>query len=263
VSTQTLRGKKIGTLSLTTFASYSACVDVKNGLTELTRQGAEALIFDLRGNGGGFVDQAVCIASLFLGSGKSVFEQRNLLSEDRRTFSTTGQAQTSLPMITLIDGGSASASEILAGAFQDHARSLIAGRRSFGKATMQLGMEHRLPGITLWMTVARFYLPSGRTNQLVGITPDFELEPKPDATLDDLFELREEDLYTNALPALSEPWQQTRPQVIRMIRNSCAGHERRIRRAYQAASQGPFAPDYPLIAAADLLRCTTETALVR
>ena len=255
-------GVKTGLLKLDTFGEVSACDGVRDGIQMLKTLGAESLIFDLRYNGGGYTDQAICIASLFLGRGKTVFSERALVGNRVETHATDRPAVTDLPMMTLINGGSASASEILSGALQDHGRSLIGGQRSFGKATVQQGFQYPVGGIRLWLTIARFYLPSGRTNQLVGISPDFEIPPVPTPSEDDLFFTREEDLYTNALPAQSEPWLQTRPNEIGTVQTNCAGYEGRTQARYDLENRGALAPDYQALVASELLTCSmTENRL--
>ncbi len=167
-------------------------------------------------------------------------------------------------MVTLIDGGSASASEILAGAFQDHQRSWIVGDRSHGKATVQgpdtsypLSQKHKQ--VILYSTIARFYQPSGRTNQLVGILPDFSVDPTPNATAMEKYTRREEDNYT-ALPSVGNRWKQPRKAEIEKI-NQCraarAAAGNSADQHFQSQSeQATVAPDYRLLVAQDILSCS-------
>jgi carboxyl-terminal processing protease len=133
----------------------------------------DGLILDLRSNPGGLLDQAVQVADLFLPSGVIV-STRGRREEVEKAGS--GIDEMSFPIMTLIDGDSASASEIVAGALQDHGRSLIIGQPSFGKGSVQTIFE--LPQErALKITIARYYTPSGRSIQNVGIIPDLWLQP--------------------------------------------------------------------------------------
>lgn len=133
----------------------------------------DGLILDLRGNPGGLLDQAVQVADLFLPSGVIV-STRGRREEVEKADS--GIDEMGFPIITLIDGDSASASEIVAGALQDHGRSLVIGQASFGKGSVQTIFE--LPQErALKITIARYYTPSGRSIQNVGIIPDIWLQP--------------------------------------------------------------------------------------
>jgi carboxyl-terminal processing protease len=248
-------GTKIGYIKLQTFRELTACDRIASYIQNLHQLNARGLILDLRGNGGGFTAQAQCIAGLFLGRGQLVYSQRSTTTGRVETYLTDRNQQTQLPLMLMIDAGSASASELLAGALQDHKRAYVVGQRSFGKATVQMAFPSHVRGVTLRQTVARFFRPNGGTNQVVGISPDFELPPVPNPTEDDLFATREGDLYTNALPPVGPAWVQPRPEEITRILASCQGHEPRSVARYEQAQQGPLAPDYQLIRATDLMGC--------
>ncbi len=136
-----------------------------NALRRLDGEGMERLLLDLRGNQGGYMDMAVRVADEFLGGGQLIVEARSRHSEfSSAEYATDGGAYEQRPLIVLVDDGSASASEILAGALQDHDRALIVGRRTFGKGLVQ--KQYRLPdGSALRLTISRFYTPSGRLVQ--------------------------------------------------------------------------------------------------
>ena len=139
--------------------------EVAEAITELKAQGMERLVFDLRGNQGGFMDMAIRVADEFLGEGEEVVSARG---RDKKSDETYRAAEGGLfenrPVILLVDGQSASASEIVAGALQDHDRALVVGRRTFGKGLVQ--KQYSLDdGSALRVTVARFYTPSGRLIQ--------------------------------------------------------------------------------------------------
>ncbi len=132
------------------------------------------LILDLRNNPGGLLDQAVSVSSDFLGEGEVVSTRSRHPEESQRFNSKSGDMTGGLPVVVLINGGSASASEIVAGALQDHHRAVLVGTRSFGKGSVQTVMP--LPGNgAMRLTTARYYTPSGRSIQGLGITPDIEV----------------------------------------------------------------------------------------
>ncbi len=137
------------------------------------------LILDLRDNPGGLLDQAVGVSDLFIESGVIVSTIGRNRDKIEREYAHKRGTHTKFPMITLINGGSASASEIVAGALQDDERSLIMGKTSFGKGSVQTIVT--LPdGSGLKLTVARYYTRKGRSIQAKGIKPDIEVSDKPD-----------------------------------------------------------------------------------
>lgn len=252
--TYTMNGRRIGYIKLDTFMSTAGCREIGVRLALLSEE-VQSLILDLRGNPGGLTAQASCISGFFLGRGRLVFTTRYLDRNVVIESLATEDRITQLPLLVLIDGGSASASEIVAGALQDHQRAWIAGQRSYGKGTVQGPFTTSITGVQMWRTIARFHLPSGRTNQIVGIQPDFIIDPVANATEEDRFYYREESLYTNALPPLGEPWQQTRGEQIAHIQKRCAGHEARVTAALERENRGATRPDYMLWNAIDLASC--------
>ena len=251
-------GTPYGYIKLRTFMDRNCSDEIKAAVEELTKQGAKGIILDLRGNGGGLLDQAVKMGSLFVGK-KNIVTVKSLDGSRSDDEMGASDAITDLPMTTLIDGGSASASEVLSGALQDHQRSWIVGDRSFGKATVQGNMRFDDQGrITLFKTIARFYQPSGRTNQIVGILPNFSVDPSPKATEEEKFSLREEDLYSNALPALNDAWKETRPTDVDAI-NKCREQHGVAETLFAASSPAAkHKPDYRLFAAEDILNCAKK-----
>lgn len=135
----------------------------------------KGLVLDLRNNPGGLLDQSVKISDLFLDKGEIV-STRSRRPEDTQRFNAhTGDLMNGLPVIVLINGGSASASEIVAGALQDHGRAILLGTKTFGKGSVQTIMPLSGHG-AMRLTTARYYTPSGRSIQAVGIEPDIKVE---------------------------------------------------------------------------------------
>jgi carboxyl-terminal processing protease len=133
-------------------------------------------ILDLRNNPGGLLDQAVSVVNTFLNHGEIVSTRGRNPDEDERYFAKPdGDLSGGKPLIVLINGGSASASEIVSGALQDHKRATILGTRSFGKGSVQTIMPLGADDGALRLTTARYYTPSGRSIQAEGITPDIEV----------------------------------------------------------------------------------------
>ena len=137
------------------------------------------MVLDLRNNPGGLLSQAVKVSDLFLDSGLIVYTEGRLENQQQKYFARPG-GDTETPMVVLINNGSASASEILAGAVQDHGRGVLLGTKTFGKGSVQtiLPVEG---GAALRLTTAMYFTPGGRSIQVTGIIPDIELENLPEA----------------------------------------------------------------------------------
>lgn len=154
----------IGYVHVTGFTSETTDSDLAAALKKMDYANLDGLILDLRGNPGGLLMQAVGMADMFLAKDQLVVSHKGRESAERRYYALKGNDGKDIPMVVLINGGSASASEIVAGALQDHDRALIAGERSFGKGLVQT----QLPtddGTALLLTTARYYTPSGRLIQ--------------------------------------------------------------------------------------------------
>ena len=153
----------------------------------------KGIVLDLRNNPGGLLDQAVELVDIFVDSGKIV-SQKGRHENDDKTYSATSSATlTKVPLVVLINGGSASASEIVSGALQDHKRGVLVGENTFGKGSVQVVLP-----ITdqeaIKLTIARYYLPSGRTIQAVGVKPDIIVAPGEVKTHKNEFAIKEADL---------------------------------------------------------------------
>jgi carboxyl-terminal processing protease len=172
-------GHRLGVVELLSFSSGAHGL-VRRQIDRLLRQGAEAIVFDLRGNGGGLLSEAVLVSSIFIEDGEIVSVRGRHRSE--RTQDAQGDAiDGKLPVVTLVDGGSASASEIVSGALRDRKRARVVGTRTFGKGLVQ-EIERLSNGGVLDLTVANYYLPGGETISARGIKPQIRAvdDPKTD-----------------------------------------------------------------------------------
>lgn len=167
----------IGYLRVSTFSDKTG-EKLKEAIEKLTEEiGAKKLkgfVLDLRNNPGGLLEEAVAVSDLFLNQGEIVSTRSRNPSETLRFSAKAGDATNDLPLVVLINEGSASASEIVAGALQDHKRAVIAGLKSFGKGSVQT--IRPIPGFgSIKITTARYYTPSGTSIQAKGIEPDVEI----------------------------------------------------------------------------------------
>jgi carboxyl-terminal processing protease len=173
-------GHRIGVAELFGF-SEGAHGLLKNEIDKLRKQGAEAVVLDLRGNGGGLLVEGVLVSSLFIEDGEIVSVRGRHRTE--RTHEAEGDAilPDDVPVVVLVDGGSASASEIVTGALRDRGRATVVGTRTFGKGLVQ-EIQHLSNGGVLDLTVANYYLPNGETIGTKGIKPEVRAvdDPKTD-----------------------------------------------------------------------------------
>jgi carboxyl-terminal processing protease len=174
-----LEGNDIGYIRITSF-NEQADSGVRAAMKALKQQSGnhlQGIVLDLRNNPGGLLDQAIAVSNDFLDKGEIV-STRGRHAEDAARYNAKagGDLTGGLPMVVLINGGSASASEIVAGALQDQHRAVLLGTRSFGKGSVQTIIQ--LPGHgAMRLTTARYYTPSGRSIQAKGIEPDIVVEP--------------------------------------------------------------------------------------
>ncbi len=150
---------------------------LKQAIANLHRDsgGINGLVLDLRNNPGGVLNSAVSVADVFLEQGLIAYTEGRADNASLRFSATGGDLLDGAPVVILVDSGSASASEIVAGALQDHDRALVVGERTFGKGSVQSVLPLR-NGSALKMTTSRYFTPSGRSIQVEGIVPDFELD---------------------------------------------------------------------------------------
>ncbi|MEP6946000.1 MAG: S41 family peptidase [Acidobacteriota bacterium] len=154
----------VGYIDLSEGFNYTTSDELTAAMRQLHRNGMTSLVLDLRGNGGGIVDQAVKVVETFLPAGSLIVSQRGRSVEDTREWRSSNPAPETMPLVVLVDENTASASEIVAGALQDSDRALIVGERTFGKGLVQSVID--LPGSTgLTLTAARYFTPTGRSIQ--------------------------------------------------------------------------------------------------
>ena len=171
-----LEGNDIGYVRLTSFNEQTDAA-MRRAVTALRQQAGanlHGIVLDLRNNPGGLLDQAVQVSDDFLDQGEIVSTRARRSEDAQRWNARSGDIAQGLPIVVLVNGGSASASEIVAGALQDHRRAIVLGTKSFGKGSVQTVMP--IPGNgAIRLTTARYYTPSGRSIQGTGIAPDIEV----------------------------------------------------------------------------------------
>ncbi|HEX2525195.1 MAG TPA: S41 family peptidase [Geminicoccus sp.] len=203
----------VGYVRLTTFSEQTAGAmrDAVEKLRADMGSNMQGLVLDLRNNPGGLLDQAVAVSDAFLDQGEIVSTRGRQSESIQRFNARKGDIVEGVPMVVLINGGSASASEIVAGALQDHRRAILMGTQSFGKGSVQTIMP--IPGHgAIRLTTARYYTPAGTSIQAKGITPDIEVHAANIQDIEDAIGRREADLrgrLTNeqeeAQPEQAEP----------------------------------------------------------
>ncbi len=172
---------KDDSVSYIRISSFTEDIDkaIEEAVTKAQKQlknKLSGIVIDVRNNPGGLLDQAVSVSDLFLEKGEIVSTRSRHESDTDKFMATEGDIAKGLPIVVIINEGSASASEILAGALQDHHRAIILGEKSFGKGSVQTVIPLRDFG-AMRLTTARYYTPSGRSIQAKGIEPDIEVKP--------------------------------------------------------------------------------------
>ena len=171
--------ENIGYIRLTSFNENSGD-QIKKKINELeNKDKVKAYILDLRNNPGGLLSQAIRISDFFLDNGEIVSTKSRKASENRKWFAKKGDLTNGKALIVMINYGSASASEIVAGALKDHKRAILLGENSFGKGSVQSIIPLKNSG-AIRLTVAKYYLPSGKSISEVGVSPDIEVSEESD-----------------------------------------------------------------------------------
>lgn len=198
----------IGYIRITSFTERTED-GLKRGIADIKKKLGDKLqgyVLDLRNDPGGLLDQAIAVSDAFLDKGEIVSTRSRKADQAQRYNATPGDLAEGLPLVVLINGGSASASEIVAGALQDHHRAVLMGTQSFGKGSVQTIIP--LPGHgAMRLTTARYYTPSGKSIQQLGITPDIEVQQARIEEIAQMRGYRESDLKG----ALNNDNQQSQP----------------------------------------------------
>ena len=187
---------RVGILTVTTF-NRNTTEMAQRAMADIERQlGGPPLgyVIDLRSNPGGLLDQAVGLSDLFLERGEIVSQRGRRRTDIERYYARPGDASHGVPLVVLVDAGSASAAEIVAAALQDHRRAVVMGERSFGKGSVQTLIPLGSGSTALRLTTARYYTPSGRSVQEGGIAPDVAVPQLTDPDYRSRTRVRESDL---------------------------------------------------------------------
>jgi carboxyl-terminal processing protease len=186
---------RIGVININTFAANTgdATKAAMVAIDKATGGRPLGYIVDLRSNPGGLLDQAIEVSDVFLNHGEIVSQRGREKNDIERYYAKPGDLAHGLPVILLVDAGSASAAEIVAGALQDHRRAIVMGERSFGKGSVQTVVQTG-PQSALRLTTARYYTPSGKSVQAGGIDPDILVPQLSDPDYKDRPRVREADL---------------------------------------------------------------------
>jgi carboxyl-terminal processing protease len=195
---QSVRSRVEGDLGYVRITSFTEQTDagIKSAIDKIKQQTngkLKGLVLDMRNNPGGLLDQAIAVSDAFLEKGEIVSTRGRRSEDAQRYHAKAGDLLSGLPMVVLINGGSASASEIVAGALQDHRRAILLGTKSFGKGSVQTIIPMGNQG-AMRLTTARYYTPSGRSIQAQGIEPDIVVEQARIEKLDQPRGRREADL---------------------------------------------------------------------
>jgi carboxyl-terminal processing protease len=259
-----LEGGDIGYIRVTSFTEQST-TGVLDAVEKLKKEAGNKLkgyILDLRNNPGGLLDQAIAMSDAFLDKGEIVSVKARKSEDVQRWNAKPGDVANGLPIVVLMNGGSASASEIVAGALQDHRRAIVLGTRSFGKGSVQTIMQVTGGG-AIRLTTALYFTPSGRSIQKEGIKPDIEVEPAKIENIQARAGFREENLRRsitnpNEKPADTKP--ADKPAKPEAAKPGDKKDDKPAAGQTPAPSGDPDEPpkeavaDYQLLRAADLIR---------
>jgi carboxyl-terminal processing protease len=262
-----LEGGDIGYIRVTSFTEQTT-PGVLDAVEKLKKEAGNKLkgyIIDLRNNPGGLLDQAIAMSDAFLDKGEIVSVKARKNDEVQRWNAKPGDVANGLPIVVLMNGGSASASEIVAGALQDHRRAIVLGTRSFGKGSVQTIMQVTGGG-AIRLTTALYFTPSGRSIQKEGIKPDIEVEPAKIENIQQRSSFREENLrrsITNPNDKPVAPPPPAKPEAGKpgdKTDDKAAGQTAPQATPQTTPSGDPDEPpkeqaaDYQLLRAADLIR---------
>lgn len=238
----------IGYLRVSTFNERTTLLleEALDGISEETGARPKGIVLDLRNNGGGLLDQAVSVSDMFMSGGEVVSTKGRRANDTERYNARAGEVYKGVPMVVLINNGSASASEIVAGALQDRGRATIVGETSFGKGSVQTVIPLGADRGAIRLTTARYYTPAGRSIQALGIEPDIEIAPE---------RLTEEDL------ARIKRWSEA--DLPNALQNEAGEKRRDVHMPDEQPPEAWEGEDYQLERAVEMLQNGTVTASIK
>ncbi len=210
--------------------------DLQKALEKLSSDNGEilGLVLDLRNNPGGLLTQAVRVSDLFLDSGLIVYTEGRLDHQKQKYYAHKEVSWTEFPMVILVNGGSASASEIVAGAMQDHKRAIVLGTKTFGKGSVQtiLPLDDRS---AIRLTTARYFTPKGRSIQATGIVPDIVMENEPRNQREEQAEQRRPFLREENLPGhlKNQPNEEEKEELAKEKKEDDIKNDAQLKRALE------------------------------
>jgi C-terminal peptidase prc len=251
----------IGMVKVRGFVSGTT-LELRTAIESLAEQSPtgklKGLVLDLRNNSGGLLQEAVLMSDLFVKSGVIV-SVRSRTSQPENYEANAGK-DVSMPVVVLVDHGTASAAEIVADAIQKNNRGIVIGDRTFGKATVQSLLTPVLGiGYYVKLTVARYYGPKGDTIQVQGISPDFSVSPEPDGKMPLGF--REENLYDHLPKMKRKVW--TMDQTLANELKACVERTGRAKKMYARDPNPAIKFDFQLYTGADYLDCVVGQVAAR
>lgn len=231
-----------GVIRISTFNSRTgdATQAAVEGIRAKLGNNIAGYVIDLRSNPGGLLDEAIKVSDVFLETGEVVSERRRAKNDVDRYFAKAGDLTDGKPIVVLVDEGTASAAEIVAGALQDHRRAIVLGQRSFGKGSVQT--VYPLSSDTaLRLTTARYFTPSGRSVQELGIDPDISVPQLSDPRVADRKPIREADLKKHLINEIKDA-------TDRLVEQDSAPDPRFIAKADELKAKGvlDYQMDYAL-----------------
>jgi carboxyl-terminal processing protease len=254
---------KIGYIRITTFNQNTES-GLKKAVDDIKTQLGDKLagyVIDLRNNPGGLLDQAIAVSDAFLDKGEIVSTRGRHEEDTKRDNATPGDIANGLPLVVLINGGSASASEIVSGALQDHHRAILLGTRSFGKGSVQTIIPLSGHG-AMRLTTARYYTPSGRSIQAKGIDPDIVVEPSKVEAIKNVYDRMSEADLPGALDKAKQAAPNAAAVVVVPVENKPADGKTETKTPDGKLSKEDerkkrVSEDYQLARALDLVRGVT------
>ena len=223
--------------------------DVKEAIQK--NKGVKGIVLDLRNNPGGLLNQAVELVDLFVDEGIIVSQKGRVESDNAEYKATKAGTLTKIPLVVLVNGGSASASEIVSGALQDHKRAIIIGEKTFGKGSVQAVLPV-VDNEAIRLTIARYYLPSGRTIQAEGVTPDLMVYPGEVPHKNNEQSLKEKDLKKHLEGELKKA-EETKPETKDKDKNKTKTKEP-LKSEKEVISQESLFKDLQLKSAVDAIK---------